>query len=715
MLWDFYDRGFSLFPLVPNTKSPAEKWESFQTVRASPAQIENWRRHNWNTGVATGAVSGVIVLDCDSTLARAEAEGRGIPATLTVSTPRGTHFYFRHPGFSVSNKAGRGWTVPLDGVGVDGWDLRADGGYVVGPGSFFRPTAAEIEKGKVEGWYRVEHDAPIAPAPQWLLSLVQPKERKAPAPAKDAESTSRYGQKCLDDEVAAIVATTPGGGECNDRLNASAYAVGQLVGGGEITKDDGWNALWGALETLGIVDDGKSPGTIERGWVAGLANPRAASDASQPINLNEILGTRAMVAAASTPVAGPSGETRVLSLSAGELEDKANHLTIEFWLNAGGYTVAFDEFGDRVLLNGKPLTDHSEREAWLRTRELSHLKFAKDLFSDVVRNIAWANRFHPLRDWLDAVQTTWDGTPRLDRWMTTYLGVEDSEYSRAVGAILLTAAVRRARQPGAKFDEIIVLEGPQGIEKSTAISCLCPDPAWFSDDFNVSMSSRELLETTEGKWIIEAPELSKLNNAEVEQVKHMLSRRVDKARKAYDRTPTERGRQWVAFASVNADRYLTDPTGNRRFWPVRVGSVDLAGIIRDREQIWAEVCQREAAGASIRLDKTLWAVAAEEQAQRVVVDASREILEPLLEPFSHGRIAARDVWSALHIPVDRQQAMGRKVGDVMRNLGWNRTRLRDETGGRPYFYTKGDDGLTIFWDVATQRFITERPKLTAVQ
>lgn len=306
MDWSFYDRGFSLFPLTPNSKRPAiEEWMPYQTCRAAPDVIANWAKWgNFNTGVATGAVSNCVVLDCDNLMARIEAEARGLPETLTVSTPRGTHFYFQHPGWDVSNRAGRSWTVELDGGGVDGWDLRGDGGYVVGPGSYFQPSPVEEAKGKVAGWYRIERDVPVAQAPDWLLALIFPKARKPNAPAKTADITSEYGRVALNGEVAKIMATSPGDGHCNDQINGSAFAIGQLVGGGEINEAEAWGALWEALETIGVVDDGKSPGTLERGFEAGKEAPRAA-DETGPVAPEIALGTRAPVA---PPPPGPDGQ-----------------------------------------------------------------------------------------------------------------------------------------------------------------------------------------------------------------------------------------------------------------------------------------------------------------------------------------------------------------------------------------------------------------------
>lgn len=712
--WTFYDRGFSVFPLWANAKTPlVPEWAAYQTQRAGPEQVAAWSRTAHNLGIATGAVSNCIVLDADDLLARVEADSRGMPDTLTIKTPRGWHFYFLHPGFKVINHVGRSWTrLTPDDPGFAGLDLRGDGGYVVGPGSYYIPTPEELAKGKVEGGYTIELDVPMAPAPDWLLALIAPKAPRAPAPPRMADETTTYGRAALNAEVAVLMAAAPG--EVNSQINLSAFAIAQLVGGGEITSEEAWGALEEALAVLGVADEGKANGTLSRGWEAGLLVPRAV-DHVPALTPEQILGVRGPTTVDVELRGRP--EPRALTMSQGELDDKNNHLAIEYWLTmVGGHTVAYDEFADRILLDGQPITDNTERRAWLATRELSHLKIAKELFGDVLRDIAYANRFHPLRAWLAATEPTWDGVPRIDSWLTTYLGVQPTPLTAAIGAIFLTAAVRRARDPGCKYDELVVLEGPQGIQKSSAVAALSPERSWFSEDFNISMDSKQLLEATHGKWLVEAPELSKLSGAEVEHVKHLLSRQWDRARMAYERAPTERGRQWVGFGTVNGRRYLSDPTGNRRFWPLICGKINVAAIERDRSQIWAEAAQRETAGASIRLDESLWADAAEEQAARVAIDPFAEELTPMLAPFSHGRVRTSCLWAALGIPLDRRVNYGRRFADVMQSMGWEKKRLRDPAANSDlrYWYCKGDDALEIVFDIPTRKLATARPALATI-
>jgi len=128
-------------------------------------------------------------------------------------------------------------------------------------------------------------------------------------------------------------------------------------------------------------------------------------------------------------------------------------------------------------------------------------------------------------------------------------GADDTEYVRTVSGIGLIAAVRRVRQPGVKFDELLVLEGRQGIEKSNGVRGLCPNPDWFSDALPLNATPKEVIEQTAGKWLGEVAELSGISGAKVEQLKAMLSRQVDSARMAYGHHRVDRPRQWVAFGT----------------------------------------------------------------------------------------------------------------------------------------------------------------------
>ena len=160
--------------------------------------------------------------------------------------------------------------------------------------------------------------------------------------------------------------------------------------------------------------------------------------------------------------------------------------------------------------------------------------------------------------------------------------------------LTLIAAVRRVRTPGCKFDELLVLESPQGLLKSSALRVLSVEESWFSDDLPLNSDGKRAIESLAGRWIVEAAELNGLRRSDIEHLKSFLSRQVDRARMSYDRLVTAAPRQCVFIGTTNSTTYLRDGTGNRRFWPVRVGRFDIEALRRDRDQLWAEAAAREA-------------------------------------------------------------------------------------------------------------------------
>jgi hypothetical protein len=370
-----------------------------------------------------------------------------------------------------------------------------------------------------------------------------------------------------------------------------------------------------------------------------------------------------------------------------------NQHNIRLALSKMGVCVRYDRFADRVVLTGLEgfgpyMNDAAMTRMRLRTDEEHKLKIGKELFSDVVEDAARRDDFHPVVDYLDAL--AWDGLPRLDGWMSTYLQAEDSEYTRHVGTIMLVAAVRRVRRPGCKFDEMVVLESEQGKAKSSALALIAVREEWFSDDLPLSANTQQVIERTQGRWIIEAGELSGMGKRGVDHLKAFLSRRADRSRMAYGRLPHDAPRHFIVVGTTNDDKYLIDSTGNRRFWPVRVGDIDLDALARDRDQLWAEAAVREAAGESIRLDRALWQAAALEQEERRTVDP---FVAPLADLFRDllGKVASREVWQFIGTPIGlRTPELERRLGAAMRELGFEHGKRRFG-GGPEGCYLRGDD------------------------
>jgi predicted P-loop ATPase len=349
-----------------------------------------------------------------------------------------------------------------------------------------------------------------------------------------------------------------------------------------------------------------------------------------------------------------------------------------------GVTLRYDEFADRTLIKGLPdfgptLDDAALDRIWLLMEHRFRLSVQKDLMRTVVIDTARLNKFHPVRDYL--AQLKWDGVERIDKWLIVYGGAEDNKYTRAVGALLLIAGVRRIRKPGCKFDEMVILEQEvQGTDKSTALSTLAGRDEWFSDDLPLNIEGKQVIEALRGRWIIEAGELSGMRRTDVQHLKAFLSRQVDRARLAYGRITSEVPRQCVIVGTTNDQEYLRDTTGNRRFWPVKCKRFDVEGLKKDRDQLWAEAAHREANGASIRLAQELWGAAGEEQAKRLAEDPWVYALHEAFEHLdgSAKKISMGTVWTILEVKGAQQtQEQSRRVGDAMRKLGWE----RPNTGG----------------------------------
>jgi len=350
-------------------------------------------------------------------------------------------------------------------------------------------------------------------------------------------------------------------------------------------------------------------------------------------------------------------------------------------------TLSFDAFARRPIIEGldgfgPTLDDNAETRLWLEIDERFRFRPRKDFFHAVVFDTCLTNQFHPVRRYLDGL--TWDGTARLDTWLSDYCGVEDTEYTRAVGRIMLIAAVRRVRRPGCKHDEMLVLESPEGFNKSTLLQELAVNEEWFSDSLPLNVDDKRMIENASGKWIIEISELQGMRKGDVGLIKAQLSRRRDRARLAYDRMPSEVDRQCVFFGTVNpaeATGYLASLTGNRRFWPVEVRRIDLEAFKRDRDQLWAEASAREAQGESTRLDPALWDAAVEQQKKR---EAPNPIYDKLLPFLGHqnGLIFTTDVWEILNIPVAQRASHYEKLGRAMVQLGGRRVERRRWRGGK---------------------------------
>ncbi|WP_302319610.1 virulence-associated E family protein [Gordonibacter pamelaeae] len=241
---------------------------------------------------------------------------------------------------------------------------------------------------------------------------------------------------------------------------------------------------------------------------------------------------------------------------------------------------------------------------------------------DAVSHFADAAPYDPLGEYLDALPG-WDGVPRVDRLLVDLMGAEDTAYVRAVTRKTLCAAVRRAREPGCKFDYMLILEGAQGLGKSTLFSKLAGE--WFTDALSLEdvKLPKVAAEKLQGRWIVEVAELDGMAKASIERLKSFLSTAEDNYRAAFKHRARGYRRRCIVVGTVNnLDGYLRDATGNRRFWPVRVTArldhrrLDAAAVA----QVWAEAAALEAAGEALYLEGDVERAAQEAQRHAMETD-----------------------------------------------------------------------------------------------
>lgn len=326
---------------------------------------------------------------------------------------------------------------------------------------------------------------------------------------------------------------------------------------------------------------------------------------------------------------------------AGNLQNTLRNLTLILQNDESLQSIVFNQQLDGMEIKGNVPWQHPTKywrdadDAQLVSYIDSHYgSFSQRNYQIAVAKVADDRSYHPIREYLKALPA-WDEIPRVDTLLVDYLGAEDNDYTRAVTRKTLCAAVCRVLNPGCKFDSMLVLNGPQGIGKSTLIAKLAGE--WFSDSLSLNdTKDKTAAEKLQGYWILEIGELAGLRKTEVETLRSFLSRQNDIYRASFGRRATPHLRQCVFFGTTNAETgYLRDTTGNRRFWPVKTpGGKDRHSWNLDQHeisQIWAEVLVYAHAGEKLYLDSKLDIYAKEEQREAMESDEREGIVRDYLE------------------------------------------------------------------------------------
>jgi predicted P-loop ATPase len=324
---------------------------------------------------------------------------------------------------------------------------------------------------------------------------------------------------------------------------------------------------------------------------------------------------------------------------------------------------------------GSIWNDHDDRLAteWMQ-RQGIHVSV--EIAAHAVQTVAHENRFHPVRDYLNALE--WDRAGRVSTWLNRYVGVESGDYASAVGKCWLISAVARVFEPGVKADCCLIFEGSQGIGKSTALEILGGD--WFTDEM-ADLGSKDAALQMKGAWIIELAELDSMNRSDVGRIKAFISRSVDRFRPPYGKRVIESRRECVFAGTVNDHEYLRDASGARRFWPVKCGEIDLEALRLDRDQLWAEA-------VALYRDRHPWWLQHSDLVQAASVEQEgRFDADPWLSIIARwlsGRIDA-SVDDVMEHCLEKQRAQWTqsdksRVGRCFKALGWERYKAGPRTG-----------------------------------
>jgi predicted P-loop ATPase len=335
--------------------------------------------------------------------------------------------------------------------------------------------------------------------------------------------------------------------------------------------------------------------------------------------------------------------------------------------------LAFDEMLQAPVLLGGDGPRRAVRDCDISTLrdQLQHIGFPRmgwDTVHRAIEVISDRTRVHPVREYLAGL--SWDGVARLPSFFPSYFGAADGRYEREVGRMFVISMVARIAQPGSKVDHVPVIEGPQGALKSSACAVLGGD--YFSDELP-DIDSKDASVHLRGKWLIEVAEMHAMSRAETTRLKSFITRQVERFRPPYGRLEVLEPRQCVFVGTTNADTYLKDPTGGRRFWPIRAGVINVEHLQRDRDQLFAEAIARHKCG------ERWWPSKAferehimPEQAARYDADAWEDSIRSYLagkDKATVGQVAA----DALNISIERLgTADQRRIAAAMEQIGWRR-------------------------------------------
>lgn len=562
---------------------------------------------------------------------------------------------------------------------------------------------------RVHLWYWLEEPRQEAQIIEWLMSLpfkadpsvlkiVQPNYTAAPlfrGVADPLAGAPRYGlirrendslfipSGDVEGEIAHWEEKIAALGETGDPrhpvVNRAAYALGGWVGGGVADESEVIERLVSACAMSGAFDEGRLTtirDEIVRALADGAKHPRQVSTWKHGLRMSEkgvILPTIANMAHIFAHHPGVKGSF------AYNVREQSVEIIKRLPWDPDGMTYP------------RPCRDSDDVHAVVWLDKIGLISSGIDKVNNVISTAAAATHTDVVATYLDGL--TWDGVPRLDQWVSKSMGVSDNIYHRAAGRKFLISMVARTYEPGCKADHMLILCGPQGSLKSSLLATLVGGVrGGFADSVGDITSPKDFVPNLMGPWLLEIPELSAFSKKEVENIKQFLTAQRDRHRLSYGRRAVEVPRRCVFAGTTNDPTPLQDTTGNRRFWPIDVVSIDLNWVAENRDSLFAEAVVTYRSGERWYLEGPAAAAAIAAQADHTTQDPWEDLIAHYLSGFGvresinfaeletriRNEVTISELLAGAIGRPESAQHTGdcRRVGAIMTRFGWKRQRAR---------------------------------------
>ena len=639
---DYASRGLAVFPLKPRDKAPITA-HGVHEATTNFDQINKWwsRYPNANIGIACGKISGgLLVVDLDrkpngvdglDSLNEWERENGELPETVrSITGSDGNHLLYRIDG------AGKNRVNLLPGV-----DIRSDGGYIVAPPSI-HPNGNRYE------WEYDPEEYEVAHGDEVLDKLLN------------------YGKKDKADNF--TLPDKVGKGQRNDTMYKLACSL-QARNLPDVVIRTSMSAANAEMCDPPLTDP-------ELAKIVDSALRHEKGTQLKPINAEVDLLT----------ITDKNGNTKIRQCA----ENVARVILGDPKLSG---KIKDDTFGHKLIYfgqldwrqDGDTMGEWSDKDdAALRSYlDIRYNLRNKTDYEDGFNMALLENEYDPLVGYLDALE--WDGKPRIDRLLTDYLGAEPSEYNIAVMRVFLLGAVKRAYEPGCKFDYMPVLIGGQGEGKSTFFKYLSCRDEWYDDNFNFkNLDNKAVIESMSGRWILEMGEMDTLKKDAVtaDALKAFITSQSDRYRTPFARRPEDRKRQCVFCGTSNDANFLKDRTGNRRYLPIDTCKKNATKDIFNEEEARPEFIQaiaeavykyKQDPNKTPVLPHNVAADALKAQTEHLEEDPWVQLIDDYLSKTNRDRVNVLCIWEEGF----NQDGVLQKRADVNRML----TILRNDIAG----------------------------------